>query len=72
MLVRIMYIMLNTSGHFKRRVKTAGFVHIKKLLDHKQPGKNSGQLAQRLHELVDSSGNQRKTPYSQPSPHRLS
>lgn len=35
MLVRTMYIMLNTSGHFKRRVKTAGFVHIKKLLDHK-------------------------------------
>lgn len=35
-------------------------------------GENSGQLAQRLHELVDSSGNQRKTPYSQPSPHRLS
>ncbi|MGL8141165.1 hypothetical protein NA357_11830, partial [Salmonella sp. NW68] len=34
-LVRIMYIMLNASGHFKRRVKTAGFVHIKKLLDHK-------------------------------------
>lgn len=25
-------------------------------------GENSGQLAQRLHELVDSSGNQRKTP----------
>ncbi|EBU5253242.1 hypothetical protein CYO14_01355 [Salmonella enterica] len=34
-------------------------------------GENSGQLAQRLHELVDSSGNQRKTPYSQPFPHRL-
>ncbi|HCH9280398.1 TPA: hypothetical protein NNU28_001612 [Salmonella enterica] len=30
-----MYIMLNASGHFKRRVKTAGFVHIKKLLAHK-------------------------------------
>ncbi len=35
MLVRIMYIMLNASGHFKRRVKTAGFVYVKKLLAHK-------------------------------------
>lgn len=30
-----MYIMLNASGHFKRRVNAAGFVHIKKLLAHK-------------------------------------
>lgn len=35
MLMRIMYIMLNASGHFKRRVKTAGFVYVKKLLVHK-------------------------------------
>lgn len=37
-------------------------IHWKIWRSKQQPGKNSGQLAQRLHELVDSSGNQRKTP----------
>ncbi len=30
-----MYIMLNSPEHFKRHVKAAGFVYVKKLLAHK-------------------------------------
>ncbi|EBC3631731.1 hypothetical protein C0Z64_20555 [Salmonella enterica] len=35
-------------------------------------GEKQWPVSTAFHELVDSSGNQRKTPYSQPSPHRLS